>query len=229
MAAVPAATLLSIAATGVSTLMQMSAQRSAAKKQNALANEMTAYRSEQAAKSRTAIEQFLNQQNPELRAQEKTQVTDELRTGLDQSVGAVKRFEPQQVIAGKVSDEYAGRQASNEAALGDRVRRAIEQLSGIGAPGEVGMREARRFGQTATGVDANNRAAANVSGRYMDAIGNVRPDPFLTFASQLVQGAGIAAGSGAFSPKPASPAYGLQTLPIGGLGLKPSANMLWTG
>lgn len=212
---------LSIAASVVGSGMQMMAQNSAAKKQKNLADQMSAYRSERSAKSREAIEGFLNQQTPEIRGQEKVQVSDELRKGLTDSVGAVQRFEAPQAIAGKVSGEYTDRRAGNESALGDRVRQAIEQLTGIGAPGEMGMREARRFGHTATGVDANTRAAANVGSRYQDAISNVRPDPFLSFASQLVSGVGMAAGMGAFSPKAAAPAFGLQTMPSsGGLGLR---------
>lgn len=210
-------TIAPYALSAASALMQGMAQQSATKKQRALADQMAQYRSEQAAKSRAAIEQFLEQQTPEIKAQERSQVTDELRAGLQDSVGAVQRFEAPQVIAGKVSPEYQDRRTSNEAAVGDRVRKAIEQLTGIGTQGELGMREARRFGQTSSGIDANNRAAGNVSMRYSDAINQVRPDPFLSFAAQLAQGVGMAAAGGAFN-KTAALNSPIRLTPGGGTG-----------
>lgn len=181
---------VSIATSVIGGGLQMMSQQSAMKKQRALGDQMTAYRSERAAQSRAAIEPFLNSLNPEQRAAERTAVADELRTGLTDSVGAVQKFQAPQAIAGKVSNDFADRTATNQASTADRIKSAIEQLTGIGAQGELGLREARRFAQAGSNVAANAQAAGNVSGRYEDAMNNVRPDPFLNYASQVTQGAG---------------------------------------
>lgn len=210
---------LSVGLTVASTLLQGAAQSSAARRQKNIVDAMSAYRSQKAGEGQQAINNFLQTIQPGAKDAERTQVQDELRTGLDNSVGAVQKFQAPQQIAGKVSDDFDARTASNNATVSDRIKRAVDQLSIIGAPAEQGMREARRYGVTAGEVDATNSAANNVGARYQDALQTVRPDPFLSLASQLTQGAALAKAGGVFGAK-TSPFTFAPVLTGGGLGLK---------
>lgn len=194
---------LTIAMMAGSTIMQGMAQRSAEKRQKSLSDAMTVYRMQKAGESQEQISKFLETIQPGAKEGERAQVIDELSQGLSDSVGAVRKFEAPQQIAGKVSDDYLNRRASNDASTGETIKRAIEQLSVIGAPGQTDMREARRYGQAATGVQSANQAANNVSGYYQQAIGNVRPDPFLSLGSQVAAGLGMASAMGGLGKKPA--------------------------
>jgi hypothetical protein len=198
---------------------QQLAQSDVAGRQKRLLNAMTQYRTQRAANAQQEVEKFLDQQTPEARAAQNTSVQNELQTGLQDSVGAVQKFQQPTFTAGKLSSDYTNRVASNQATTADRIKAAISQLAGIGAPSEVGQVNARRYGQAATEVDAQQRAGVNVGARYQDAIANQRPDPFLSFASQLLQGASMASAGGAFRAAPTPSAYTLSGS-AGGTGIR---------
>lgn len=195
------AALLPYALAAGSAVIGGLAQSDVTSRQKNLTNQMTAYRSQRAANAESTIENFLRTQDPSARAAQQSSTQADLQSGLNNSVGAVQKFQDQNPIQGKVSQDYTDRVASNAGGMQDRISKAISQLSGIGTPGEVGMQNARTYGLAATDVDAQQRAAGNVSARYMDGINSQRPDPFLGFASQLLGGGSIAAGNGAFKPK----------------------------
>lgn len=199
---------VSIALTVASTALQGMQQRSVEKRQRNLADAMGAYRAQKAGEGRAAINQFLDTIQPGAKDSERTAIVKELEGSLSDSVGAVRRFEAPQNIAGKVSPDYEARRASNDQTLTETLKRAIGQLSVIGAPGQQGMREATRYGRTAGEVDAANTASNNVSAHYMQGIQSQAPNPFLSLASQLAQGAsfGRAMLGGAATPKYAASA-----------------------
>jgi hypothetical protein len=118
--------------------------------------------------------------------------------------------------AGAVSPDYQARVASNDADLTSRLKRAVSQLSIIGAPAQQGLAEARRFGVAGGEVDASNTAANNVGAAYNKGIELQRPNSFLTLASQIMKGVGLARGIGGFAPA-------LSAGAVMGSGLNPSA------
>jgi hypothetical protein len=198
--------------------MQMSAQRSAEKRQEKIAQAMDAYRASKAQEGRAAIDQFVGGIQPEAKAQEAGNIQSELEQGLADSVGAVRKFEAPQAIAGKVSEDFTGRSESNAADWGERIKRAVGQLSQIGLPGEAQFREARRYGRAASDVDSSNSAANNVSGYYQNAIQNVRPNPYLTYGAQVVSGLGMGVANNMAKKPPA-------TTSVGGFQVTPGGNV----
>jgi hypothetical protein len=134
-------------------------------------------------------------------------------------VSSARAVAAPQTVAGRISDDYTQRTALNESMLSDRLRRAIDQLSVIGAPGEMGLRDARRFGVAGGEVDASNVAARNVGDAYMRGIDLQRPNGNLMLAGEIMKGIGMAYGMGGFGAGAAAPVAGsgLSTT-AGGLG-----------
>jgi hypothetical protein len=198
------------------TLLEAKGQSDVRHRQERLSNAMADYSRTKYGEGRDAINQFLQTIQPQAKADERQQLTDELATGLNQSVSAARAVETPQTVAGAVSPDYQARVASNDADLTSRLKRAVSQLSIIGAPAQQGLAEARRFGVAGGEVDASNTAANNVGAAYNKGIELQRPNSFLTLASQIMKGVGLARGIGGFAPA-------LSAGAVMGSGLNPSA------
>jgi len=174
----------SLAILAASAFMKMQANEDAAGQREALRRQMETYQKSKARETEAATETLLQKQTPKARAEELMQVTQDREQSLKGTVGAAQAFDAPQ-IAGKLSGDYESTQEANAARIAERTRRAIEQLSSIGAPGEQQQRFGLRFGRAAGTVDAANRASENVGRGYMTDISNVVPDPFLSLAGDV--------------------------------------------
>jgi hypothetical protein len=106
-------------------------------------------------------------------------------------------------LAGKLSNDYRAADARSADTVAARTKRAIEQLSTMGAPGEQGQRFNIRFGRAAGNVDAANRASNYVGNAAMTDMSNVQPNPFIGLLSQVGMGVGTGMAAG--------PAAGIAT------------------
>jgi hypothetical protein len=120
-----------------------------------------------------------------------TQLTADRQQSLRDTVGAAQAFDAPQ-IAGNLSGDYRAAAERNATTIAERTRRAIEQLSAMGAPGEQQQRFGIRFGRSAGDVDASNLASERVGRGYMTDIRNVVPDPTMSTIGDV----GMAVGSG---------------------------------
>jgi hypothetical protein len=115
-------------------------------------------------------------------------VTADRTQSLKDTVGAAQAFDAAP-IAGKMSGDYAATQEANASRIAERTRRAIEQLSAMGAPGEqaAGLRPALRprRGQRRCREPRERERRA----RLHDDISNVKPDPLQRFLSNLQRSA----------------------------------------
>lgn len=196
-----------IAVIVASMLAKHMANKGAQNRQESLRGAMDEYQHMKAQQNEAAINQLVDRQTPAARGTELAAVTDERARSLQSTVNAAQATEASP-IAGKLSGDYAAAQERAANTVSNRTRRAIEQLSTMGAPGEQQVRSSMRFGRAAGEVDAGNRAISNVGNAYMTDIGNVRPNPFLSMAgdagmavggSMLGGAPGAAAGSAASS------------------------------
>lgn len=173
--------LLIIAASAFAKHM---ANQEAQGRQERFRQSMEGYQRTKAAESTAATEGLLQKQTPQARGDELAQVTADRAHSLRDTVGAAQAFDAAP-IAGKMSGDYGMTQEATANRNAERVRRAIEQLSTIGAPGEQAQAFGRRFGVAAGNVDAANRASANVGAGYLTDIKHVKPDPFLSMAGDV--------------------------------------------
>lgn len=164
-------------------------------RQNRLADAMTNYRLGKSSESRAAIDKYLEKETPQARGEENTAVQSELAKAFASADPGT--FETPEAFAGRVSPDYTASRAAGKARTDERLRRSIDQLSRIGTPGRRALAESSRYGSAATDVDLANRSSANVSSAYANAINTARPDPFLSFASDLMLGLGLAGAGGA--------------------------------
>jgi hypothetical protein len=192
MAAFLGSYLLPVAAAGAS----YAAQRDVEARQKRIIDQMNAFQTEKAKKGEASVEKFLQKITPEQRAVDSAQVRDELSQGLDKSVGAAAAFEKPDNFAGKVSQGYRDRLASNEGSVKARLEKAMKELAIIGTPAESNLRTQFRFGDAASDVDATNAAINRSTPIYHQAIANQRPHQFLTLLSQVMSGAGSANAGG---------------------------------
>lgn len=146
-----------------------------ADRQKLIASQMGEYQTGKAKEGQASIEDFIKAIAPERRAADASDVTDELGAGLRQSVGAAQAFEKPDNFAGKVTDNYTNRVASNAAAVKDRLAKAMQQLAVIGSPAERNLRTQFRFGDTASAVDAANSAIGSSGRAFQGSIANQRP------------------------------------------------------
>lgn len=177
-----------IIAMAASVALQAKASHDAERKQDNLANQMTMYRMKKSQEGEAATKKFLETQTPQARAAENTAAANELHNSLDQSIGTAQAFETPHNFAGKVSDDYTRRAASNDQALGLKLKNLVNNLAAIGAPERRDFDTKLKLAQASGDVSAANSAAETVSGRFTDAMGNVRPDPFLTMGGQILAG-----------------------------------------
>jgi len=213
-----------IIAAVASVALQKAATDKQQSQQKSLADQMTQYRLKKSDESTAATNKFLDTQRPEARAATTANAQQELAQGLDQSIGAAQAFEKPQNFAGKVTSDYTNRAATDEATLSSRLKTLVGNLSVMGAPARRDFDTSLKFGDAAGTVAGANKAADAVSDRYTTAINNVQPDPFLSFASQLAQGYGMAtAGGGGATPfNVTGTGLKLPAGAVGSLGLKPA-------
>jgi len=165
--------------------------RAAQKRQQRIAGAMEAFQRKKSAESMAATEELLEKQTPEARAGELQRLTADREQSLRDTVGAAQAFDVPQ-IAGKLSADHVAASEREANVRAERLRRAIEQLSTMGAPGEQRQQHQLRFGRAAGQVDAANIASDAVGRGYMTDINNVRPNPFIGLVSQI--GMGVGAG-----------------------------------
>lgn len=172
---------------------QQVATQQAEDRQKKLLEAMEAYQSGKAQKSEAAINEMIASQRPEKRTEDLNASIAARAASLDSAVENVRSTNPAP-IAGKLSADYQQSQEASARTIDERTRRAIEQLSVMGAPGERAANTAIKFGKTATDVDAANAAIRNVGAAYRTSIGNTRPNPYLLAAGSALSAYGGAAG-----------------------------------
>jgi hypothetical protein len=150
---------------------------------------MENFQTGKAQEGQRSIERFIEAINPARRAVESSDIRGELQQGLEKSAGAASALSNQDNFAGKVSENYTGRRAANDATTAERLRRAMQQLAIIGTPAERGLRTGLALGDASGGVASANSSIGRSGRVYPQAANAQRPDPFLSFVSQALGGA----------------------------------------
>lgn len=187
---------------GISGLADAQAQA----KREKLLNAMRAYQVGQTGATRGAIEGLIAAETPQARATDLANKIAERSDSLQKSVDSVQTTNPAP-IAGKVSEDYKGSQAAAASRVADRTKRAIEQLSVMGAPGEDRLASGIRYGRAAGVVDAANSAIGNVGNAYMTHMNNTVPNPGMKLVGGALASYG-AAKMGAGTGGTTSPGWG---------------------
>jgi len=172
-------------------------------RKEALRKAMRAYQLNQAHLGQAATEQLIAQQTPEARATELATLTADRAKSLRDTVASVQTSNPTQ-IAGKLSPDYQRSQEAAANTVAERTRRAIEQLSTMGAPGEQSLQQGIRFGRAAGTVDASNSAIGRVGNAFMGDINNTVPNPGMKLlgSGMMAYGAGGMGAGGAMAAAP---------------------------
>lgn len=178
-----------------SALLRYRANKEANDRRRSIQRSMEAFQRARSRESMAATEEMLKKQTPEARGSELANVTNAREQSLRETVGAAQAFDASPV-AGTGSD-YQRTQESHANTIAERTRRAIEQLAGMGAPGEQRLQHNLRFGRAAGVVDASNSASDAVGRAYTTDISNVRPDPFTLMLADIGTGAGTGMAIGA--------------------------------
>lgn len=168
-------------------------QSDARDRQNQFANAMQQYQLSKAREQTAATQQYLTKETPQARAGELDVLTAERAKSLTDTVAAAQPTNAPR-IAGKLSGDYQASQDAAAERVADRNRRAIANLSVMGAPAAQELGTGLRFGRAAGTVDAASQASANVGRGYGVDIGNVHPNPYLDVISRIgmaVGGAGL--------------------------------------
>jgi hypothetical protein len=186
--AIPLAIPIALALGGA--LLGGKAERDADKRRRQIADTLEAYTMGRARESRLASEGLVNTMTPELRQQDVAAKEEANRASMQSTVDAARSAYVPQPLAGKVSDEYRGAGERAAASTAERTRRAIEQLSQAGAPGDTGHDFGIRFGRAAGDVDAARDASQYVGGAYARDVASVMPSWKQKLASQLLFGLG---------------------------------------
>jgi len=173
-----------------SAFLKYQNEKQADKRRRSFQSAMEALQREKSKEGVAATEELLTKQTPKARGEELSQLTTDREQSLRQTVGAAQAFDAPGTT-GKLSEDYRGGAAENANRIAERTRRAIEQLSVIGAPGEQRQKHQLRFGKAAGTVDASNRAIDNIGRGYVTDIGNVRANPYVNMIADL----GMAYGS----------------------------------
>lgn len=165
-----------------SALLNYQNERQAQKRRQSLANAMQAFQRQRSQEAMAATEALVKEQTPEARGAELASLTRDREQSMRDSVGAAQSFDAPAIV-GKMSADYAGAQEREAATRAEKLRRAIEQLATMGAPGEQQLKHGLRHGRAAGVVDASNAAMERIGSAYASDIDSVRPDPFLAFVS----------------------------------------------
>jgi hypothetical protein len=133
---------------------------------------------------------MLDKSGPEQRLAE-TQTLEAARAaGMEKSVESMSQFVPL-ATAGKPNEDRTKATGAAASTVAERTRRAIEQLSQMGAPGEQGVSQGKRFGQAAGVVSGTNSAIQNVGNAYRTDIGNVQADPTTMLSGDVLSAVGL--------------------------------------
>lgn len=191
---------------GAGLLLNRYADSEAEARRMKLLEAMRAYGRGQAAIGQGATENYLAQQTSPARAAELAGVTADRAKSLGDTVAAAQKSNPGP-IAGKLSQDYVRSQEAAANTVAERTRRAIEQLSTMGAPGEQALKTGIRFGRAAGVVDSANSAIGNVGNAYMGDIRNTVPNPGMKLAGSALMAYGGAklgapAGGGVAASEP---------------------------
>lgn len=181
---------VSVATAVAGFVIQQYASEQQASKQQKLANSMELYKRTKAQEASAATEDYLKTMDPAARENDRQVAQSDLRRDYTAGVDATKKFETPDNFAGKVSPDYKGVADRAKSSTAQRIQDAIGQLATIGAPAQRDLKNASTFTNAAGRVGAAQTASANVGDVYGTAINNVRPDPYLNFAGQLVAGVG---------------------------------------
>lgn len=165
-------------------------------KRNKLLMAMQQYQRGQAQVGQGAIQGLINSETPQARATDLSKTIADRAKSLQTSVDAVQGTNPAP-LAGKMSDDYKASQEKAAGVVAERTRRAIEQLSTMGAPGEEALASGIRQGRAAGVVDSTNSAIGNVGGAFRTDMRNTVPNPGLKLL-----GAGLTAYGGAKFAQP---------------------------
>jgi len=187
---------LSLAIIAASAFAKYQANEDAADSREAFRRSMEAYQRTKAKDTQVATDALLAKQTPKAREEELQTITGDREKSLRDTVGAAQAFDAPP-IAGKLGGDYKATQEADAERIAERTRRAIEQLSTMGAPGEQAQAFSRRFGKAAGDVDANNRASENVGRGYLDDISRVVPDPTTMMLGDIGMAVGSSMGGGA--------------------------------
>lgn len=167
----------------IGMLAKYAATADAQKRQAKLQDAMRAYQQNQAAANEQAIGALVNQQTPAARGAELQNIQGSRANSMQAGVDAARSAAPATVVAGaSASPDYQKASAVAADTVANRTKRAIQQMSIMGAPGEQAQQFGLRFGRAAGSVDAGNTAIGNVGNAYLNAIKNTVPDPMLSMA-----------------------------------------------
>jgi hypothetical protein len=187
------------------------ATRDAGKHRDRLRGAMEGYQRGQSNIAMKATEDMLQHQTPQARAAEFAGEERKISDSMAQTVGAA-RAHGAPAVAGAHSADFREASEKSASSVAERVRRAIEQMSTMRAPGAAGLNHSMRFGRAAGTVDGANQASANVGRAFLTDIDNVQPDPKLMLLGDVAMTAG-----GGMLGAPAAPLSLRQRLQMSGL------------
>lgn len=179
----------------IGAITKYAANADAQNRQAKLQQAMRAYQMQQAGGNERAIQGLLDQQTPAARGAELQGIQASRATSMQGAVDAARAASPVTAVAGaNASQDY--QKASTVAAdtVANRTKRAIQQLSVMGAPGEQGQQFGLRFGRAAGKVDAGNTAIGNVGNAYLNSINNTVPNPGLSVVGDGLMAYGASGG-----------------------------------
>jgi len=168
-------------------------ERAALKRQERFRGAMESFQRKRSGESMAATEDLLAKQTPEARGSELADITASREQSLRDTVGAAQAFD-QPGVAGKKSADYRSAGEAEATRRSETLRRAIEQISTMGATGDQQQAHGLRFGRAAGVVDASNNASEAIRRGYMDDISHVKPNPFANMIADI----GIGYGTSGF-------------------------------
>lgn len=181
--------LIALAGPGMSWL----ANKQVPQRQNAINNQSTGYKQGQSARAMDATGSLISGTvAPAAVTANDAAAKATLAKNLTDTIASNKSYEVGPNYGGKVTGDYAKRFDSNNADIADRIQRSIDQFSTINAPAVRRQGDAVKFAQAANTVAGANSASKAVGGQYNAAMGTVRPNPLLTYGSELLNGFNLA-------------------------------------
>lgn len=179
----------------IGAITKYAANADAQNRQARLQQAMRSYQLQQAAGNEQAIHGLMDQQTPAAREAELQGIQTSRANSMQGTVDAARAASPATVVAGAASNpDYQKASAAAADTVATRTKRAIQQLSVMGAPGEQGLQYGLRFGRAAGKVDAGNAAIGNVGNAYMNTIRNTVPNPALSTAGDAMMAYGASGG-----------------------------------
>lgn len=180
----------------IGMLAKYAATADSQQRQAKLQQAMRSYQLQQAAGNEQAIHGLMDQQTPAAREAELQNIQGSRAASMQGTVDAARAASPISTVAGASSSpDYQKASAAAADTVATRTKRAIQQLSVMGAPGEQGLQYGLRFGRAAGKVDAGNTAIGNVGNAYVNAIKNTVPDPMLSMAGDGLMAYGSSGAS----------------------------------